>query len=224
MADEVPNWKPDSLHYLLDRTLKALTAARQGLRTDILLGSFMLSLAKPPANLSQKIQPANLHQQIITPVPAPAVQAPKPVPHFDPNLKDVLLDTAHQADFVLYCALFDIRPAIENNTLILDVEHAYSYDRLRLDDNAVKLTKMFRKFGKVILRYGSDKTVCPEPTDYRPKVQQQDAPKTATTQSPEPIPAQAPEPVPTQSPEPVPTQSPASGMNSLYWGLTTKFS
>ena len=217
LSEEVPNWKPDSLHYMLDRILKALTKARQGMRTDILLGSFMLSLARPPANLSQQmpsVQPANVSQQMpsVQPTnvsqkllqnspanlsqqmpqisPANSVQpqasaAPaavsafqekaafpeKPAKTFDPKLKEVLLAIAHEGDFTVYCALFDVRPFIEDNCLMLYVEHAYCYDRLRLDDNASELAKMFKeKYSQVILRYGKSETVCRERPNFRPKL------------------------------------------------------
>ena len=206
LSEEVPNWKPDSLHYMLDRILKALTKARQGMRTDILLGSFMLSLARPPANLSQQmssvqpanvsqklpqVSPANLSQQMPQISPANAVQpqaseAPptvsafqekqpfpeKPAKTFDPKLKEDLLAIAHEGDFTVYCALFDVRPLIENNCLMLDVEHAYCYDRLKLGENAVKLTEMFKeKYGQVYLCYKNEKPYpCPERPNFRPKL------------------------------------------------------
>lgn len=191
LSEEVPNWKPDSLHYMLDRILKALTKARQGMRTDILLGSFMLSLARPPANLSQQmpsVQPANLSQNLPQVSPANSVQpqaaaAPAAVsafqekaafpekPEFDPKLKQDLLEIAHNGVFTVYCALFDVMPFIEDNCLMLYVEHAYCYDRLRLDDNASELAKMFKeKYSQVILRYGKSETVCRERPNFRPKL------------------------------------------------------
>ena len=194
LSEEVPNWKPDGLHYMLDRILKALTTARQGMRTDILLGSFMLSLARPPANLSQQmpsVQPANVSQKLPQISPANSVQpqasvAPptvsafqekqpfpeKPAKTFDPKLKEDLLAIAHEGDFTVYCALFDVRPLIENNCLMLDVEHAYCYDRLKLGENAVKLTEMFKeKYGQVYLCYKNEKPYpCPERPNFRPKL------------------------------------------------------
>ena len=175
LADEVPQWTPDSLHYLLDRTLKALTKARQGLRTDILLGSFMLSLAKPPAALSAKMPDVPVSQ--IMPKFQPQVSSTPaivPVPTkqevtFDPELKAELLETAHNGDFVVYCALFDVRPFVENDTLILDVEHTYCYHRLLVSQNKAALRVMFPEFKKVVLRHKDLEDVeCISPREIPP--------------------------------------------------------
>ena len=186
LTQEVPNWRPDSLHYLLDRTLKALTKARQGIRTDILLGSFMLSLARPPAALSLQMPSPALMPSPVLKIPQVNSQAPslpaKPVPKFDPDLKAELLEIAHQADFVLYCALFDVRPFIENNTLVLDVEHIYCYKRLTVDRNAVLLTEMFRRrYGSTELRHNGEKYTCPETADWRPEAAKQLEPHIPTS-------------------------------------------
>ena len=179
LADEVPNWKPDALHYMLDRTLKALTKARQGMRTDILLGSFMLSLARPPANLSEQITAPVTAPQVQQNLPSlpdmPKVQqnlpAPtaKPAPEFDETLKAELINTALDGDFEVYCALFDVRPYRVPEALILDVEHVYCYERMKIDQFAVKLTDMFMgKYGLVQLRHNGQNHTCPMRADLRP--------------------------------------------------------
>ena len=162
LADEVPNWTVDSLHYLLDRTLKALTNARRGIRTDILLGSFMLSLAKPPATNSAQILDVTPQPQTM---PQPVPQTMPQHVHFDTALKAELLRIAHDIDFTLYCALMDVRPLLEEKGLVLDVEHVYCYRRLTVDQTQARLRMMFTHYGKygdVFLRHkGVDDIRCP---------------------------------------------------------------
>lgn len=205
LADEVQNWKPDTLHYMLDCTLKALTNARQGLRTDILLGSFMLSLAGLPAAPATPITPATPAAPLTpaTPLtPAPPVTPALPsAPQFDPELKNELLQTAHDCDFVLYCALFDVMPVRNGNTLILNTEHAYTFSMLSIDNNGLKLTDMFMKtFGKVVVRYQEKEYICPRHVDIRPEAVKELERKNAPEPEPEPAPEHEAEPEP--EPEP----------------------
>ncbi|MBQ3647036.1 MAG: DNA polymerase III subunit gamma/tau, partial [Synergistaceae bacterium] len=44
LIDEAKNWNPEDLHALLNSVLKILTQARAGIKNDILLGMFMLSV------------------------------------------------------------------------------------------------------------------------------------------------------------------------------------
>lgn len=192
LAEEVPNWRPDSLHYLLDRTLKALTKARQGMRTDILLGSFMLSLARQPANVSAQTvsaPPAKALQTqqspLVSEVPKP--QPPQSAPVFDPALKAELLQTAHDKNFALYCALFDVRPFVEDNTLTLDVEHPYCFSRLMTAEFSAALLNVFKeKYGDVYLSHNGKKRKCSELVDLRPDTAKQENAKPAAAPSPAP--------------------------------------
>lgn len=215
LADEVPNWSSDSLHFLLDRTLKALTNSRKGFRTDILLGSFMLSLAKQPVNLPQETNPLphtqNLPQEI-NPLPQTQniPQETKPLPqtqvfppttntfpqhqtlsvNCDNSLKAEILQTAHDNDFSLFCALMDVRPALEDKGLVLDVEHVYCYHRLTVDQTQARLRLMFSHYGKygdVFLRHnGHNEVRCPLPRE-NPPVPMPDYPQPKPQPQPQPI-------------------------------------
>ena len=201
ITEELNNWKPDRLHALLSSILRALTQARLGTRPDILLGMFTLSLEAAPAPQTVQIV------QQVAPAPAPAPAAPiepaKPEPPkpivYDEALKAELLKTAHDVDFVVYCALFDVRPGKLDGALVLEVEHPYCYDRLRLDANSSKLAEMFSGYGKVILRFGEEERGCEKiPHIELPGLQADTA---APVMPPAPAPAELPEPVPEPEPE-----------------------
>ena len=211
--EEVNTWKPDRLHLLLSKILRALTQARLGTRPDILLGMFTLSLEAEPAP-----QPAVVLEQ---PAPVPVVPAPTPQPEpepakpqptkplvYDDSLKAELLNTAHDADFVIYCALFDVRTAKQDGAIVLDVEHPYCYDRLRLDANSSKLAEMFSSYGEVRLRFREEESVCKviPKIELPGQVPQVPAPvrKAAPKRTPAPVPEELPEP----EPVPAPTQEP----------------
>ena len=177
LRDEVNNWKPDNLHNLLNNILRSLTQARQGMRNDILLGSFMLSLESQPEPqssqiITQKQQPSieipGVEQFEVTLILPQSMQQKQQAPNkpneninFDPSLKENLLTISHSGDFKIYCALFDSRPIIENNNLILDFEHRYCYEILRVGKTAASIKSMFTDYEEVILRYGTDETKCP---------------------------------------------------------------
>ncbi len=216
ITEEVSSWKPDRLHALLSNIVRALTQARLGTRPDILLGMFTLSLEAEPAP-----------QSAITPQPpAPAIQAqaapppepPKPEPPkpvvYDEALKDELLNAAHDADFVIYCALFDVKAGHLDGTLVLEVEHPYCYDRLRLPEHASKLTEMFSSYEKVILRFRGEENVCKFIPSVELPGQEQNTPPPARKAvpvmpvSPAPVHEELPEPEPEpQQPEPQPVQA-----------------
>ena len=159
IADEVNNWKPDRLHVLLNNILRGLTQARSGMRPDILLGMFTLSLEAEPAPQTVAVipqTPAAPVQQAAAPVKA---EPAKPVV-YDEALKAELLAAAHDVDFVIYCSMFDVKAWRLDGTLVLDVEHAYSYDRLTIDVNSSKLAEMFGSYGEVRLRFGNEEKIC----------------------------------------------------------------
>ncbi len=171
LNNELPHWKSDTLHILLDRSLKALTKARQGIRTDILLGSFMLSLE--PVPVQQETLPV---QQNTPQIPQAAPQIPQDTPPFqqealpvqqevhsafDPQLTLELLNLAQNAQPEIYCALLDVQAHTENKGLILDVQHNYCYNKLMVDHPQAQLCSMFGKYGEVFLRYrGSNEFKC----------------------------------------------------------------
>ncbi len=198
LLDEVPHWKHESLHFLLDRTLKALTNARQGLRNDVLLGSFMLSLAKAP-QITQVAQ--NTQAPQITQV-AQNAQVATPDVLYNHTLHMHLLETARKADFTLFCALLDVFPSVKDNSLQLHFQHTYCFGFTAIDTYGMLLHELFApEFGQVQLLCDGQKTFLCEPeTDYR--IHFPDA--TAPEQKPEP--EQVHEPEPEQVPEPVQQQ------------------
>ncbi|MBQ7215826.1 MAG: DNA polymerase III subunit gamma/tau [Synergistaceae bacterium] len=166
---EVPLWKTDNLHFLLGRTLNALTLARQGFRTDILLGSFMLSIAKAPVIAPVEIS-APVHQEIPQVQEIPAVQEFTPPQNNTPQAFDYaltleLLNTAqNNIKPEIFCALLDAKAYLETKGLILDVQHKYSFSRLKVDQHSAALRLLFSKFGRVFLRHiGSEDSECPYP-------------------------------------------------------------
>ena len=169
LLDEVSNWRPDTLHSLLNNILRALTLARQGVRPDILLGTFMLSLETQPEVPAENSSPVRPGEVSAAP-PAPE-KKPEPIKapaSFDSALKEEILSIAHDGDFVIYCALFDARPFIDSDHgLVLDVEHAYCLDRLKVTQNSAKLSAMFGKFGKVWVGRNRDYEECPQPIDIK---------------------------------------------------------
>ena len=165
LLDEVNNWRTDELHVLLNNILQALTKARQGVRPDILLGMFMLSL-EVPAQTTQPVisaAPQNPRESPEPPEPRVSESVPESVSapaNYDLDLKDELLRIAHDVDFVLYCALFNVNAFLDTNNLILDVMHPYCYDKLKVDANNATLKIMFKKYDRVILRHNGNVTEC----------------------------------------------------------------
>ena len=160
LLDEAKNWRTDDLHILLNNILQALTRARQGVRPDILLGMFMLSLETPQVQASAPAKTiAPPQAQIVTP-PPPVPEPVRTPASYDSALKDELLKTAHDVNFVIYCALFDTNAFLHGDSLVIDVEHPYCYDRLRVDSHQAQLNNMFTKYSRVILRHGKEQTEC----------------------------------------------------------------
>ena len=176
LREEAKNWTPAESHALLSKILHALTQARLGVRPDILLGMFMFSLEAPqPAPAPEVIAPPP-----VIPREEPKPQASEPpkfrpkVTEYDPSFKDELLEAAREKNFVVYCALFDVRPAVFDGTLVLEAEHRYCYEVLKIDKNAADLSGIFSKYSEVCLRFGSTEYICPKPTpleEAAPKVE-----------------------------------------------------
>ena len=162
IKSEVQLWKPDTLHFLLHNTLHALNLARQGFRTDTLLGGFMLSLAQKQTthqDFSQlQVSHQQVHSQDLLPV---QISQDLPSPQLEQNntllqdiLDTVLNDNHHQNNFLLYCALLFSTPAINANSLTLRTYTPYSFDRLRIDNSAADLLEILSaKFSDVNLLY-----------------------------------------------------------------------
>ncbi len=165
LREEAKNWTPAKIHNLLSNILNALTQARLGVRPDILLGMFMFSLEAPaPATAPEVIaQPTEIPREEPKPqAPDPPKLRPK-VTEYDHKFKDELLEAAREKNFVVYCALFDVRPAEFEGALLLEAEHSYCYQLLRVDKNAAALSEIFSKYNEVYLRFGSIEYLCPKP-------------------------------------------------------------
>ena len=218
IAEEVNSWKPDRLHVLLNNILRGLTQARLGTRPDILLGMFTLSLEAEPTQTSAIIPqtPATPVQQAAVPVNPPVsvkAEPAKPVV-YDEALKAELLTVAHDADFVIYCALFGVKTGKIDGTLVIDAEHPYSFDRLKVDENSSKLAEMFSNYGKVTLRFKDEEKIC----EVIPRVELPSSQTRDTAPAPKPAPVELPafEPEPAELPEPPEPQKNVTRTVSKY--------
>ena len=158
LLEESPKWQSSELHKLLIVVLKLLRYARSGMRTDILLGMFELGLVKAPApvnnnNIKQNFTPPRQ----VTPVP---VIKPNEVTEETPLLREELMNSIKSKNFRVYCALIDSRPINQDGNLILDMQHRYCYEVLKLDRNAADLTACFDHYESITLRYGSLNYTC----------------------------------------------------------------
>ena len=172
LLDESSKWKSGELHYLLKNILRILTEARLGTRTDILLGMFMLSLEReeplpvPKRESSGFIQPSRIMTpETVAPSSTPNAVTSTAIPVMpsqpeDPLLKKRILETAHDENFTVYCALLDARVYAKGNDLVLDMIHRYCYEVLRVERYAAELAGMFADYGNVILRFGLSEHIC----------------------------------------------------------------
>ena len=83
------------------------------------------------------------------------------------ELWEEALRALHENEFLLYCALLDVRPFLDEaaspNRLILDVPDRYSYEVSRLDRNRLALKKVLTRFWgslEIVLHHGSLWTSC----------------------------------------------------------------
>lgn len=177
LLDESQKWKPEELHRLLKSILKILTEARIGMKTDILLGMFMLSLEREDdtpvikRESSPIISPAKIPPSAKTESkteskaesPEPVTPAPvMPSQPEDPELRARVLETVHEKNFTVYCAVLDAKIYARGNDLVLDMTHRYCYETLRQERTSVELAGMFADYGNVILRFGLSEYICPE--------------------------------------------------------------
>ena len=174
LVNEASQWKPAEIHRMMRSTLRILGEARMGVRTDILLGMFMLSVEDNRLSFipeTEKVVPhATMRDETPPPViTAPAVQAPVEVKE-DPVLKEEILTLAHEKNFAVWCALYDSRPMVRGNELVLDMAHRYNYTVLKIDRNAAELSEIFGKYGSVVLRYGSAEYPCPRKPTASPEI------------------------------------------------------
>ena len=74
----------------------------------------------------------------------------------DEKLRQELISTAYDNDkLVVLCSLFDSRPYVQDENLIIDFGHRYSYEALKVDRTAAEFTELFTGYKAVLLRYGS---------------------------------------------------------------------
>lgn len=151
LLDEAKFWKPAKLHELLKITMKSLTMARSGFKSDILLGLFWLSIEAPDT------QP-QASMPVIQPVKAPANKRTT-----NPLLRENILKAVHEKNFVIYCALLDAELSEQDRTLFVDMKHIYCYDVLRVDRTAATLQDILSSsYDKIILRHGISECICPK--------------------------------------------------------------
>ena len=189
LTDEAKNWKPEKLHYLLHTVNKILTQARLGIKSDIILGMFFMSLEPAPRQEESYSPPPALPHP---PTRGPEVQKVEAAKsemkanavEFDETFKENLLSKAHDEDFTSYCGLYDARPYERDGNLILDMEHIYCYEVLRMSKNSAALSKIFEDYKAVILKFGTAECTCasyevaqPQPQKTAPEVDEQIAPR-----------------------------------------------
>ena len=201
LRSEAQNWTPAAIHTLMSKILQALTQARLGVRPDILLGMFMFSLEAPAPEVIAAppvIAPEVIAHSQAIPTEAPKPQAPifpefrRKVTEYDSSFKDELLEAARGKNFVIYCALFDVRPAEIDGSLLLEAEHRYCYEFLRIDRYAADLSDIFSSYNEVYLRFGSSEYLCPKrkpSQEAAPTVEPESERKKFDTPEPEPEPA-----------------------------------
>lgn len=152
---ESRSWKGDEVHLLLTSIVNAIAQARQGMRADVVIGMFMLSLEHAPQIKSEPYVPP------VTPVPplTPVVAHSTPVV-YDAGFKNELLKIAHTADFVIYCLLFKVKAYKTDVGIVIEAEHPYTWDRLINDTISSKIAAIFESFGTVTLSFHGERKVC----------------------------------------------------------------
>ena len=158
LINEAPQWKTAEIYRLMRSTIRILNEARMGVRTDILLGMFMLSVEDNKMSFIPETV------KVVPPAPIeyepPAVKVPVEIKE-DPALKEEVLTLAHEKNFAVFCALYDSRPIVRGDDLVLDMAHRYNYTVMRIDRNATELSEIFGKYKSVVLRYGGAEYTCP---------------------------------------------------------------
>ena len=155
LADETSHWRPEKIHRLMRLTLRILSQARLGVRNDILLGIFLLDLVPEPELPRRDEAPSTVSRP---PVPQPPVSPPVTVTS---ELREELLSLAHEGNFCVCCAMFDMNPSLRGNDLILDIGHKYTFMVMKVERNSAEISDIFKAYNSVILRYNGEEYVCP---------------------------------------------------------------
>ena len=205
LADEASRWNTNELRIAVRSSLSCLTEARQGVRSDILLGMLMLYLEdrnlyaprKNDAPVSVQATPAHV-------MPAPVTPAPvgSPVP------KGELLAKIKELNALMWYALFDAETYARGRELVLDAAHRYTFSVMRIDRHAADLSEAFADYERVILRFGSCEYVCPNRKDEEiPALSEIFARNNSAPPPQESQPVPAPKPAP-EIPMPAPSSQP----------------
>ena len=165
LIEEASKWKSRELHRLLKNILMVLNDARLGVRTDILLGIFMLDYENevylPVSKLESSgiIQPSKtMPPENIT--PAPSITPVMPSQPEDPSLKKRVLDIVHDENFTVYCAVLDAKIYVKGNDLVFDMLHRYCFEVMRVERYSAELAGMFTEYDNVIVRFGLSEHIC----------------------------------------------------------------
>lgn len=196
LVDEARNWEPEKLQAILHVILKMSTQARLGLKNDILLGMFTLYLVGPAPKLDASIA---INQAPVKISASPALTS-TPIQEnkqekIDEALRENLLRTVHDNNFLIYCGLFDADFYVQGRTLLLVFNHVYCYNVIRVDQRAKKLGAILGTYERVILRYGKDEYICPPlsasevPSKPVQPVSSPTSTPKATSSTPKPAPA-----------------------------------
>ena len=196
LREEAANWKSEDLHALLVIIMNTLTQARTGIRPDILLGVFLVMLEiheDAPVTLANKAAHKKADDFPSVPVftkdksdkfepIVPAVPTSDILPNMDIQVDEALREelcriAIEDENLVILCAMFDARPYEQDSRLILDFEHRFSYDTLRVDQRAAEFPRLFTSYKSVILRYGPIETICPDLPLPSEQESEQTAPK-----------------------------------------------
>lgn len=164
LRKEAKFWKSARLREILRLILKLLTMARTGFKPDILLGILWLSLAaesepqevKPEAKIEAK------------PEAKPIMRNMKPEV-VDQLLRERILQAVHDKNFLIYCALLDAKISERDDTLLLEMEHIYCYNVLRVDHKAATLSSILSNYERIILRHGTAECICPRFPQQSPR-------------------------------------------------------
>lgn len=165
LNDEVSNWKSEDLHKILNVTVRILSEARRGTRNDILLGLFTLYL-EPSVSLQQEtlmppslpVSPPVKHSEPVInhePVPEPEIMK-------DDALKEKILETVHNQNFIIYSALFHADFYVNAGDLTVKMNHAYCFAFMKAVRRAADLRSMFKEYRNVYISCGNERFTCPE--------------------------------------------------------------
>ncbi len=159
LVTESENWKPSELHKLLGILLELLRQARSGIRTEILLGTFVFMLDDEEKEQEQEPPPPVIKKI------APAVETPAPVAvpvhvETDEGLKAELINIASEKNKMICYAMFDTRPYRRGDDVILDFEHRYCFEVMRVDRNAGEIAEIFSVYGDIVLKFREAEYTC----------------------------------------------------------------